>query len=197
MAPAPHPAQIIRQRVLGNDCAYSPTVRLVAVAVAEHLNAVADDEGGYSAWPSQTALARETGTSRRTVQRALSVLCDGPCPMFARTQPGRTRRGGQEFRHTSARLTLVTDPAAFAARRDQNRERRKRDTQVALLEAIDEPGAINTYRRMADSSRPPGPQDYAKAERVLAVSRSRERQASRGIESADLSRRNPGALASR
>lgn len=87
-APRPsarHPIFGALDAVLREDVPWTPSERLVAVALTRHLNARGE------AWPSQLRLARRTRLSERTVRRALDRLC-GEGGLFHRTRRGRHDR---------------------------------------------------------------------------------------------------------
>lgn len=98
------PLRVVARRVFVPACDLSPQARLVALAIAERMN-----PHGV-AWPGYGDLARRTGLARSTVGKALAELCDGPAPVFARTRRGR-----------GTAYAIVSDPQAFAERRDEAR----------------------------------------------------------------------------
>jgi len=91
------PFRRVVRRVLAKGSPLTPTQRLVAVVIADHLP---------RAFPSVATIAVRAGLSRSAVTAAVKVLCDGPTPVFAKTRRGR----GYQYH-------IVSNPIAFAAAR--------------------------------------------------------------------------------
>jgi hypothetical protein len=85
-------------------CPLSPTQRLVALSVANHMAW----HGQYSqAWPSVSTLCRFTGFKETAVKNALRQLSNGPDALFARTLGGLDAEGKH---HDSYTYTLLDAP---------------------------------------------------------------------------------------
>ena len=75
--------------------ALKPTVKLLALCLAEHAN----EKYGFKAWPSQEALAEETGTSRRHVRDRLAELAAAG---WITPEGGSSHRSGRYTLHLVA-----------------------------------------------------------------------------------------------
>jgi DNA-binding transcriptional regulator YhcF (GntR family) len=94
--------------------------KLVALTLATHM-----DMNGENAWPSLATLARETGLSTRTVQRAIAGLRDKE---LIRVKPGH---GPGRSNRYQAVLTLDEMASALASYRVDNAPNRPQKTSGA------------------------------------------------------------------
>jgi hypothetical protein len=85
----------IRDEVTRQGAPWSPTDRLVALAIADHLN----PDG--KAWPSLARLCDWTGLSRAAVKVAIKRLCGASDGVFSLT-PGGSLPGGERKAHVYA-----------------------------------------------------------------------------------------------
>lgn len=123
-------------RVFAPDSPYSPHARTLAACLATYLSLDART-GRAVVYHGLARLARETGLSFTTVQRAGAELAGktGRPPLFARTRgttDARTDHTGRALYKPRALYvwTLVTQPDAFTAARDKARQQRARDTHA-------------------------------------------------------------------
>lgn len=109
-APPPLPLFTVRDRVTGPDSPFSPTERLVALCLGDHMNL----EG--EAWPSLRTIASWTGLGMTSVRTAVDRLCDGEGRMFDRERGGA--RPGARYEVARYRLSNkpVTQRGAHEAR---------------------------------------------------------------------------------
>lgn len=114
------PQTFVLRRVTANGCTLTPNERLCALVIAGRMNR------RDTCWPSVDTIALDMGVSRKTAQRAVAVCCEGAAPLFAR----KWQRG-----KATPTYTLVRNPAAFAASRDQARARKATQEQWANLRA--------------------------------------------------------------
>ena len=100
------------------DPGWTPAERLVALVLAGHMGKK-DDHGHPTCFVAQSTLAHEAGLSIRQVSRITKALTEGKrpestggvLPLFARSLSGRN----------CYTYTLVKDPVAFVARRNEAR----------------------------------------------------------------------------
>jgi hypothetical protein len=78
-SPGRAPDRVVKDIVTREGSAYTAIERLVAIAVADHLNA----EG--VCWPSIARLGAWTGLGRTAIRAALKVLCSGSRALFDQT----------------------------------------------------------------------------------------------------------------
>ena len=103
----------------GPDCRLTPSQRLIALTLGFMLNRET------RSWVVRAStIAERTGLSVATVKRGLSVLTDGPSPMFSRARTKRTDPEGRRLLG-AYRYTLVENVERFTARRDRSREEKR------------------------------------------------------------------------
>jgi hypothetical protein len=76
----------VKAQVSAQGSPWTPTERLVALAIADHLGAAG------SAWPSRRRLAQWTGLGDGSIKRALRRLCSGSSRLFD-VEPGGSTPG--------------------------------------------------------------------------------------------------------
>ena len=106
---------------------YATLERLVVLAVVRAMS-LDDGTGDWNCFLSYPTIARWSGVSPASVKRMLRRHCDGPAPLFYRSQAGETR--GRP--HSCYRFTLVWHPEHFAAARDARRGQRSQMVDRAL-----------------------------------------------------------------
>ena len=93
-------------RVIAKSCTLQPLDRLLALAIAEHVNR----EG--EAWPSLRRLVEITGIKRSRVVEGLKTLTEGPDALFYKDWKRSKTKGRR-----SVTYVFVDSPAAFATAR--------------------------------------------------------------------------------
>lgn len=100
------PTLRILQRVIAKTCTLQPLDRLIAIAIAEHVNR----EG--EAWPSIRRLVEITGIKRSRLVEGLKTLTDGPDMLFYKDWRRSKTKG-----HRSVTYVFVESPAGLARAR--------------------------------------------------------------------------------
>ena len=95
------PLMEVQRRVFSRECVLSAGARLVALAIAAHMNSTPEDEG-HVAFVSERRLAAQTDLSVRTVRGKLHEIQRVPDPLFELRLGGVTR--GHPHRCYSFRL---------------------------------------------------------------------------------------------
>lgn len=120
---------------------YTTLERLAVLAVIRAMGH--DDETGeWNCFLSYSTIARWSGMSLASVKRMLIRHCDGPAPLFYRTQARETR--GRP--HSCYRFSLVWHPERFAAARDARRQQRRHAIDRALRDLHPDRVALQQQR---------------------------------------------------
>lgn len=123
------PTFTILQRVIAKTCTLQPLDRLIAIAIAEHVNR----EG--EAWPSIKRLMASTGIKRSRVVEGLQTLTDGANALFYKDW-NRSKINGRR----SLTYVFVESPAGLARARAKGH-------QVATNPVGQEDGASSRHHQ--------------------------------------------------
>ena len=128
--------------VFAEHSGYTPTQKLVALAIASHLSPCHADRRNWVSFPSVSRLAKSTGYGQNAVSRSLQAIKRHPVPLFKFDRPPEGKKlitNGHP--HACYRFTLIYDPGKFAEKRDAHAE------EMARVEDI----VVTVVQRMVDA----------------------------------------------